>query len=186
MRTRRLPFDIETLPTSDGHIVIAAGNDRLFVKLASAIDLPELARDSRFADNAARVRHRDELAEVLARRLSERSTTEWLDVLTAARIPVGTVKDVGEIVADPQFNALGIFLPVPHQTIGTVRVLAPPISYHGVRLPLERAAPPLGADTRSLMTELGYAPSSIEDLAHRGLIRIDDGDSAQPPQRASE
>jgi crotonobetainyl-CoA:carnitine CoA-transferase CaiB-like acyl-CoA transferase len=163
-----VPF--EALPTSDGQIVVTAGNDRLFVKLATAIGLPALAEDPRFADNAARVRNRAELAEVLARRFAERSTAEWLEALTTAGIPAGTVKDIGEIVDDPQFRALDVFTHVPHDKIDDLRVLAPPISYDGARLPLTSSAPALGADTLAIMTELGYAPCSIEDLRRRELI----------------
>src|SRR3954453_19557872 len=73
-----VPF--ETLPTQDGEIVVAAGNDRLFVKLAVAIGLPGLADDPRFSDNAARVRNRLELAEILARTFADRTTQAWVDV----------------------------------------------------------------------------------------------------------
>jgi crotonobetainyl-CoA:carnitine CoA-transferase CaiB-like acyl-CoA transferase len=169
-----VPF--ETLTTSDGHVVVTAGNDRLFAKLADAIGRPELARDPRFVDNAARVRNRAELAHELGRRFAERPTAEWLEVLTAAGVPVGTVKDVGDIVDDPQFRALEIFPQVPHDRIGDLRVLAPPLSYDGMRLPLVSAAPDLGADTRAVLAELGYAPDSIDALQRRALIRTaDDG-----------
>jgi crotonobetainyl-CoA:carnitine CoA-transferase CaiB-like acyl-CoA transferase len=163
-----VPF--ETLPTQDGEIVVAAGNDRLFVKLADAIGLPELAGDPRFIDNAARVRNRLELAAILARTFAGRTTQSWIDVLVARGVPAGAVKDIGEIVADEQFEALGLFQPVAHEKISDFRVLSPPVSYDGDRLPLRSAPPALGADTRTLLTELGYTENSIDDLHRRGLL----------------
>jgi crotonobetainyl-CoA:carnitine CoA-transferase CaiB-like acyl-CoA transferase len=164
-----VPF--ETLPTSDGQIVVAAGNDRLFVKLVDAIGLSDLARDTRFSENAARVRNRAELAVILGRRFAERSTSEWIDILAAGGVPAGAVRDIGEIVADPQFDALGLFQAVAHEKLSDLRVLAPPVSYDGDRLRLRSAAPGLGSETREILAELGYERGSIDDLQRRGIVR---------------
>src|SRR3954454_4134744 len=167
-----VPF--ETLPTEDGHLVIAVGNDRLFARFATAIGLSDLVTDSRFADNAARVRNRGELVEMLVRRFAERPTTDWIELLAAEGIPVGTVKDVGEIARDPQFEALELFAEVPHDKIEALRLLAPPVSYDGARLPLRSGPPILGAHTREVMAALGFTDEAIEDLRRRDLIRTTD------------
>jgi crotonobetainyl-CoA:carnitine CoA-transferase CaiB-like acyl-CoA transferase len=167
-----VPF--ETLPTEDGHVVIAVGNDRLFARFADAIGLPGLATDPRFADNAGRVRNRSDLVAVLAGRFAEKPTAEWVELLAAAGIPVGTVKDVRDIADDPQFEALGLLARVPHDRIEDLRLLAPPVTYDGARLPLRSGAPALGADTREVLAGLGLSPDAIEALRRRDVIQTAD------------
>src|SRR3954452_10944371 len=167
-----VPF--ETLPTKDGHIVIAVGNDRLFGRFAQAIELPGLVTDPRFANNAARVRNRGDLVDELSQRFAARPTAEWLEILAAEGIPAGTVKDVGDIANDPQFEALELFARVPHDKIQDLRLLGPPVSFDGARLPLHSGAPALGAHTREVMATLRFTPDAIEDLRRRDLVRTAD------------
>src|SRR5690606_8576342 len=79
----------EVFPTADRPLVIAAGNDRQFRALVDALGLPDLADDPRFADNASRVRHRDELVAALRRALARRGADEWFTILSAAGVPAG-------------------------------------------------------------------------------------------------
>jgi crotonobetainyl-CoA:carnitine CoA-transferase CaiB-like acyl-CoA transferase len=164
-----VPF--ETLPTTDGEVVVAAGNDRLFRKLCDAVGLPELGADDRFRDNASRVRNRPQLAAILAERVSTHPSDYWLDILAAAGVPVAGVKDIAGVAADPQFNALGLLAPVPHDVIDDLHVLAPPLSFGGTRAALRSGAPALGADTAGLLLDLGYDEATIGDLIHRKLVR---------------
>lgn len=92
-------------PTSDGHIVVAAGNDGLFRSLCEAVGLDELAEDPRFATNADRVEHTGELDEELSRALSDRPAAHWLERLAAAGVPCGPINDIAAVVADPQVLA---------------------------------------------------------------------------------
>ncbi|MFA5608249.1 MAG: CoA transferase [Leucobacter sp.] len=82
-------------PTADGDLVLAIGNDAQFRNLCDAIGLAELADDPRFARNADRSAHRDELRPILTERLAARSAHEWFDLLTAVHIPCAPILDVG-------------------------------------------------------------------------------------------
>lgn len=163
-----VPFEV--LPTADGELVIAAGNDRLFGRLCTALDRPELASDPRFLDNQARVEHRLELAAELAAATRTAASATWLERLVKAGVPAGEVRNLAEVVAEPQFEALGMFAEIDHPTIPDLRVIAPPLSYDGERLALRRPAPALGADTDAVLAELGLGPAEIEALRTRGTV----------------
>jgi crotonobetainyl-CoA:carnitine CoA-transferase CaiB-like acyl-CoA transferase len=92
----------EPLPTADGDLVIAVGNDRQFARLCEVLGAPELARDPRFTQNADRTSHRGELRSRLAERLAGRTSAEWFDVLTAAGLPCGPINTVAGGVATAQ------------------------------------------------------------------------------------
>ncbi|HEV8105517.1 MAG TPA: CoA transferase [Gaiellaceae bacterium] len=88
-----------TYRTADGELMLLAGNDAQFERLASVLDLPELAADERFASNELRVRNRVELAARLEARLELRTRAEWRDLLSAAGVPAGPVQTIDEAFA---------------------------------------------------------------------------------------
>ncbi len=83
----------ETLPTADGVLVLAVGNDRQFQSLCEVLGL-DLAGDPDYATNPARVTHRELLAARLSTVLSARPTAEWVRELTVAGVPAGPVNDI--------------------------------------------------------------------------------------------
>jgi crotonobetainyl-CoA:carnitine CoA-transferase CaiB-like acyl-CoA transferase len=92
-------FPYEPLPTGDGDLVIAAGNDTQFRNLCTVIGAPELATDERFAANFGRTANREELRPLLVERLKERPAAEWFDLLIAAGVPCGPINSVAGGVA---------------------------------------------------------------------------------------
>jgi crotonobetainyl-CoA:carnitine CoA-transferase CaiB-like acyl-CoA transferase len=115
----------ELFPTSDGAVMIAAGSDALWQRLRAAIELPD---DERFRTNPDRVRHRAELCEAIAAVLRTRSSAEWEERLTEAGVPVSPVRDVGEVFAHAQTQALGIL-----QQLGGGTTIALPLRFDGER-----------------------------------------------------
>jgi crotonobetainyl-CoA:carnitine CoA-transferase CaiB-like acyl-CoA transferase len=163
-----VPFEV--LPTADGELVVTAGNDRLFGRLCEALGRPGLATDERFLDNRSRVEHRLELAAELAAATRAEPTADLLGRLVETGVPAGEVRDLAEVVEEPQFAALGMFAELDHPTIPDLRVIAPPLSYDGERLPLRTAAPALGGDTDAVLAELGLGPDEIAALRARGTV----------------
>jgi crotonobetainyl-CoA:carnitine CoA-transferase CaiB-like acyl-CoA transferase len=92
-------FPYEPLPTGDGDLVIAAGNDTQFRSLCTVLGVPELAVDERFAANSGRTANRDELRPLLVEQLKARSASEWFDLLIAAGVPCGPINSVAGGVA---------------------------------------------------------------------------------------
>jgi crotonobetainyl-CoA:carnitine CoA-transferase CaiB-like acyl-CoA transferase len=92
-------FPYNPLPTADGEIIVAVGNDRQFAALCAAIGVPELAADPRFAANEGRTSHREELRVLLTERLAARPSADWFAALTAAGVPCGPINTVDGGVA---------------------------------------------------------------------------------------
>jgi crotonobetainyl-CoA:carnitine CoA-transferase CaiB-like acyl-CoA transferase len=134
---RVVPF--EAFETSTGPIIIAAGNDRLFAKLAKVVGHPEWATDARYAINGARVSHKDELIDAIAAIIATRTKGEWIDALEAEGVPCGVINALPDAVAHPQAKALGIVQPVPGDD--ELSLIALPLSFDGVRPAIRRAPP---------------------------------------------
>jgi len=135
---RVVPF--EAFETATGPIVIAAGNDRLFARLAKILGHAEWAADPRFVANAARVAHKDELIAAIATIIATRSKGEWIDALEAEGVPCAVINALPDAVAHPQAQALGIVQPVPGDA--DLRLIGLPLSFDG-RRPTIRRPPPM-------------------------------------------
>ncbi len=92
-------FPYEPLPTADGDLVIAAGNDAQFRNLCTVLGAPELPDDERFAANSGRTANRDQLRPLLTERLAQRTAAEWFDALIAVGVPCGPINTVAGGVA---------------------------------------------------------------------------------------
>jgi len=126
----------ELFPTSDGSVMIAAGSDALWERLRRALGL---ADDDRFRTNPARVAHRTELVEAIAAVTRGRTSSEWEERLTTAGVPVSPVRDLGEVLAHEQTDALEIL-----QQLGGGTTVSLPLRFDGERPPYSTPPPPLG------------------------------------------
>jgi crotonobetainyl-CoA:carnitine CoA-transferase CaiB-like acyl-CoA transferase len=136
---RVVPF--QGFETKNGPIIIAAGNDRLFVKLADLLRHPEWGIDPRYATNAARVNHREELNAMIAEIVATRTKGEWIDALEAAGVPCAPINTLPEAVATEQAAALGMIQRVPGEDY---ELMALPLSFDGQRPPMRRPPPAIG------------------------------------------
>ena len=134
---RVVPF--EAFETSTGPIVIAAGNDRLFAKLAKAVGHPEWATDARYATNSARVANRPELCDAIAAIIRTRTKGEWIDRLEAEGVPCAIINALPEAAAHPQAQALGIVQRVPGDD--DLTLIGLPLSFDGARPTIRRPPP---------------------------------------------
>jgi len=148
-----------------GDVMIAAGNDGLFARLCSALDLPQLTADARFATNPDRVAHREELAALLQDRLRDEPFAELLERLEAAGVPASPVNDVGDAADHEQTKALGMIQPTPEPTV------ALPLSIDGRRVSHRRQPPRLGEHTDEILRDLGYDEEALGRLSAEGVIR---------------
>jgi crotonobetainyl-CoA:carnitine CoA-transferase CaiB-like acyl-CoA transferase len=156
--------------TADGWIVLAgAGTEDLWLRACGALGLDDLPGDPRFADNAGRVAHRDELGACLEAVLTTRPAAHWLAVLDAAGVPAEQISDVPEALAGPQARALGSVQRLDHDTAGPYRLIGPPLRIDGAALAYPAPAPALGSATRAVLGEAGLAAAEIDDLVDQGI-----------------
>jgi crotonobetainyl-CoA:carnitine CoA-transferase CaiB-like acyl-CoA transferase len=132
-------------PTADGELVLALGNDRQFAALCEVLGVPELAGDERYASNPQRVSHRDALRVDLERALAARGAREWVEALTAARVPAGVVNDIAAAFALAGSLGLDPVVNVPRADGGgPVRLTRNPIGLSATPPSYRLAPPPLG------------------------------------------
>src|SRR5947207_8865786 len=99
--------------TKDSHIVIAAGNDPLFARVAKVLGHDEWPRDPRFATNPARIEHLDAQHDAMESALAARASKEWLALLEAEGVPCAPINDIAAVMADSQVLARNMIVTAP-------------------------------------------------------------------------
>jgi crotonobetainyl-CoA:carnitine CoA-transferase CaiB-like acyl-CoA transferase len=145
----------ETFEGTDGAFVLAVGNDEQWRRFCTTAGIDALANDARFATNRDRVAHYADLKPVLESHLRTRPRDEWIRVLTAAGIPCGSVRDIGEVLVDPQVAARNMIQTVDHQTLGSINVLGTPLKLSETPGAVRQAPPTLGQHTDAILREFG-------------------------------
>jgi crotonobetainyl-CoA:carnitine CoA-transferase CaiB-like acyl-CoA transferase len=158
----------ETFTASDGDFVLAVGNDdqwRTFCRVAGLVD------DGRFATNRQRVSGYDSLRPFVAERLKERPRQHWIDTLTAAGVPCGSVRTFDELFADPQIDAREMIAMVEHATIGPLKALGVPVKLSETPGAIRTPPPTLGQHTDAILGhDLGLSAEAIADLRRQQVI----------------
>jgi formyl-CoA transferase len=161
----------QTFATSDGHIIVAAGNDGQYRRFVAAGCQPELADDERYATNPMRVRHRQILVPLLAEMVKTRTKQEWISALEAVGVPCGPINNLDEVFENPQVTARGLRVDLPHPSGGTVKLVGSPMRMSATPPQYDRPPPLLGQHTDEVLREvLGKGEQDIADLRSKGVI----------------
>ena len=160
----------ETFATADGAIAVAVGSERQWRSLCAALGLEALATDQRFATNGDRVENRSALRPILAARLAERTSADWLAALDTAEVPAGAINDVVAAFASPEAEALGMTVEVEHPAWGVIRQVGVPFTLSATPAVIRSPPPTLGQDTDPILAELGYAADEIRRLHELGVV----------------
>lgn len=158
--------------TSDGFITVAALAERLWRRLAGALGLDALLDDPRYKPWSALVARQMELVETLEARFRARTSAEWLEILAKAGVPAGRVNWGPQVFDHPQLHANDMVLQTRHPSAGRMRTMGFPLRISGAAARLRRHAPALGADTRHVLSELGYRGPDITRLIRAGVARM--------------
>jgi len=146
----------QTFETADGALVVAVGNDEQWQRLCGALGLEALSRDPALARNPGRLARRREIVDAISARLAERPRAEWLERLSAARVPSGPVRDLAEVLADPALASRGMVRRAGTADAGPVAaLLAAPWLVDGARPPLVLPPPRLGQHTQEFLARFG-------------------------------
>jgi CoA:oxalate CoA-transferase len=148
------PF--EAFATKDGHIIIAAGNDGLYVKLTEALGRPDLADNPLFKSNPLRNQHQAALKAEIEGVLQNGTTEHWIAVLEQAGLPCGPVNNVAQALAHPQTAARNMLVEVEDPVTGPLKLAGNPMKFSTFPDPPTReASPDLDADRAKILRELG-------------------------------
>ena len=119
------PF--EAFKTKDSHIIIAAGNDKLFEKLCNVLEISEIFNDEKFSTNSSRSKNIGELKVIIENKLSSKITTDWVSQMEKERIPCGPIYNIKEAVENPQVQSRNMIVKAYHKVIGDFKLAGNPI-----------------------------------------------------------
>jgi len=156
-----VPYQV--FAASDGHLILASGNDTQFRKFCDVAGVPELAADERFASNDARVRNRELLVPMLEKMIVKRRRDDWVAALETAGVPCGPINTLEQVFEDPQVRHRELKVEAPHPLAGSVPMVRTPIRFSAT--PIEHHVPPplLGEHTDEILGKL--LRMSAEEIA---------------------
>jgi len=156
--------------TADGHLNLAGAGGRLWRSLCETVGLPHLASDPRFDTIAKRSAARAELNALIAERLRQGTTAEWVAALNEAGVPAGPVYRVDETFADPQVRHLDVVAGVEHPVLGHLDLVRGPVTTSRGPASVREPSPEAGQHTAEVLAELGVSSQQLDDLRTRGVV----------------
>jgi len=161
----------EVFPTSDGHIILAIGNDGQFKRFCEIARCTELAEEARFKTNSQRIVHRAELIPLIAEIMRTRSKQEWIEALEAATVPCGPINNMKEVFEDPQVKHRQLRVDIPHPSGGTAPVVASPMRLSQTPVEYRFAPPLLGEHNEEIYRGLlGKSEAELARLKSAGIV----------------
>lgn len=160
----------QSVPTADGYMMVAVGNDQQWARFCPIIGKDEWISDPRFATNPQRVRNRDALRPLLDEVMVTRTTQEWLELLREANIPSGPVNTVDEALSLAHARAREMVITMAHPTAGEVPLVGSPLKLSRTPVSMRRHPPLLGEHTEEILREVGFSADDIAGLRAGGCI----------------
>ena len=157
-------------PTADGYINLAAMGTEMFIKLVTALGLPELAEDPRFKLLKTRGQNRPALNAAIAARTQQEPTADWIELLNKAGVPCGSIKNVKETMEDPQVVHLGMAKTIQHPNLGEISVVNHPVIMSRSKREVFTAAPDRGEHNKEVYAEFGVSAAEVDALLQDGAV----------------
>ncbi|MBB1595112.1 CaiB/BaiF CoA-transferase family protein [Achromobacter sp. UMC46] len=155
-----VPYQV--FAASDGHLIVATGNESQYRAYCRAIGVPELGDDPRFATNRLRVTNREVLIAMLTAIMLEGRRDDWIAKLEAVGVPCGPINNIAQAFAHPQAQARQLRRDLPHPSGGMAPVTASPLRFSASPVVYRRAPPLLGEHTEEVLRDvLGKSDDAI-------------------------
>ncbi|MGH7278988.1 MAG: CaiB/BaiF CoA transferase family protein, partial [Candidatus Rokuibacteriota bacterium] len=151
-------------------VFIAAANDRLWKRLAVALDLASMAEDPRFATNLERVKHRAELERRVEAAITRHDRDALLKRLEDGGVPATPVNTLDQMLTDEQTRSRPVVRRMAHPKLGEIPVVGMPLAFSGIDPGVRRHAPVRGEHTDEVLREHGYSPAEIATLREKKVI----------------
>ena len=161
----------QTFQTSDGWMIVAAGNDGQYRKFVEAGGEAGLATDPRFLTNPQRVKERTTLVPLLSEMTKKKTKEEWIRLLETAGVPCGPINDLAEVFQNEQVIAREIKQTIEHPTAGLVELVASPMRLSKTPATIRSAPPTLGQHTNEILeSQLGINQETIRQWRDKKII----------------
>lgn len=148
------PF--EAFATADGSMIIAAGNDGLFIKMCEALGRPDMAANPEYKTNALRQKSQKQLKQEIESVLKTNTTEHWIAVVSKGGVPCGPINNIAQAIEHPQVAARNMLVDVPDGSGGTLKLAGNPLKMTAFPDPTTRqAAPDLDGDRDAILSYLG-------------------------------
>jgi crotonobetainyl-CoA:carnitine CoA-transferase CaiB-like acyl-CoA transferase len=157
------PYGIHA--TADGHLAISMASPKALAIALDSDDLKQFQERDSFS-------RREDITRIVAARLRQKTTAEWLPMLEAARIWHAPVQDYSDLQADPQLRHLGAFKTANGAQGVPITMVMHPVRYDGRSPELRLVPQPLGAQTREVLAEIGYGPADIESMIANKAVEV--------------
>lgn len=155
---------------SDGHFILAVGNDNLWKSFVEAMD-EDILRDEKYATNPQRVEQRETLLALLEELFANRTVKEWVEIFENAKIPVGPVNKFSDILEDEHIKYREMVVEKEHPTVGNLRMLGIPVKLSRTPGEINTVPPGLGEHSDSVLKDLGYSDEEITALKEAGVTK---------------
>ncbi|OGG54179.1 MAG: formyl-CoA transferase [Candidatus Handelsmanbacteria bacterium RIFCSPLOWO2_12_FULL_64_10] len=156
---------------SDGHLILAVGNDGQWRRFCAAAGVSPWAEDPRFGTNPSRVAHRETLVPLLEELFRQRTVADWLRLCAEADVPAGPVNTLDRVFSDPQALARGMLVEMPHPAAGVVRLTGTPLHLSATPAQMRLPPPLLGEHTDEILTRLlGLDEGAMAELRREGVV----------------
>ena len=170
----RLPFSAprNTYRTKDQkYLAMSSSAQSVFERTMQAIGKPELINDERFIDNRKRGANVEELDTIIAEWIAGRTADEAMEIFIAHEAAAAPIYDVSEVVADPQFQARKVVVPVDDQDLGSIRMQAPTPRLSDTPGRINFTGPHLGQHNNKIYGDLlGLDAAEVDRRAAAGII----------------
>jgi len=161
----------QTFPTSDGWMIVAAGNDSQYRHFVTVGGEAHLADNPLYVSNPLRVQHRKQLVPLLEAMTRKKTKADWITSLEKANVPCGPINNMKEVFENPQVIARNIQTNVPHPTVGNMKLVASPMKLSKTPTEVRMAPPTLGQHTNEILHDrLNLDDEAITKLRSKGII----------------
>lgn len=163
----------QSFKTRDGYLVVGVAGEAIWHRLCRAIGREDLENDPRFAKNAQRVEHREELIRILSAIFLERATDRWIALLTEAGIPCAPVQTIDRVFGSTQVLQREMLVEVEHPTAGRVRMAGLPVKLSQTKSSIRLPPPLLGQHTEEILgTWLKMEENEVAELERKEIVSV--------------
>jgi len=166
------PF--QDFKTKDAAIIVAIGNDALWIKFCEVVGREDLAQDVRFKTNPLRTENIGALIPILGEILLGKTTREWSDVFESADLPYSPINSIKDICEDPHIRYRKMLVEIDQPVAGKMKIAGSPIRLSETPGDIYAPAPLLGQHSEEVLRNiLKYGQDDIDRLKQEGVINPD-------------